>query len=298
MRTSSAIILASLVAATAGASGVARAGDDCLAAPNASAPPGSHWYYRFDRAAHRKCWYVGAQGAKVRRAAAAPPPAAARAPVAPPADATAPVDGPAPAPAPLAAVVAAPDAAFALRWPDAATPGSSPGAGAAPAAGVPAMAVPDRIAARAVTTTAERAPAVAPPPAAVAVADERPSLPAALAGIAALLAVLGIILVRAGRRAAATRSPDWARGADERATRASGPSLWDEVRSPDERREPRYPGTPLMRATTDIADATLQPKIDPLPAEPAPGLFDPGAAAADVEQSLRQLLQAWERRAA
>jgi hypothetical protein len=43
--------------------------------------------------------------------------------------------------------------------------------------------------------------------------------------------------------------------------------------------------------SSDIAAATLQPAIDPLPAraiEPAP----------DVEQSLRLLLDAWERRAA
>src|SRR5580704_10200536 len=128
MRTSSApIILAIVVAATATASRAARAGDDCLAAPNAGAPQGSHWYYRLDRAAHRKCWYVGAQGAKVRRAAAA------RTPVAPPSTETAAVDVPAPAAAPegipatpasprAPAAVAPADAAFVSRWPDAASP--------------------------------------------------------------------------------------------------------------------------------------------------------------------------------
>jgi hypothetical protein len=292
MRTSSAIILAIVVVATAAASRMARAGDDCLVAPNAGAPPGSHWYYRFDRVTHRKCWYVGPQGTKVRRAAATPP-AAARAPVAPLSTETAAVDVPAPTPAP--------DAAFASRWPDAPTPGPfdpgapGAGAGAAPAA----LDVPERIAARPVTTSAERAPPPgsstrgprgepAPPPATAAVADESPSLPAALAGVAALLAVVGTILVRAGRRAAAARSPHWARSFDELAARAAGPSLWDEVRSPDERREPRYPGTPLV---PDIANATVPPEIDPMPA----AIIDP---APDVEQSLRQLLQAWERRAA
>jgi hypothetical protein len=34
------------------------AGDECLAAPNSPAPPGSHWYYRSDRSTQRKCWYV------------------------------------------------------------------------------------------------------------------------------------------------------------------------------------------------------------------------------------------------
>ena len=43
-----------------------RAADDCLLKPNAVAPPGSHWYYRVDRATQRECWYLGAEGAKVR----------------------------------------------------------------------------------------------------------------------------------------------------------------------------------------------------------------------------------------
>jgi hypothetical protein len=36
-----------------------RAGDDCLAGPNTTAPQGSHWYYRVDRLSHRECWYLG-----------------------------------------------------------------------------------------------------------------------------------------------------------------------------------------------------------------------------------------------
>jgi hypothetical protein len=31
---------------------------DCLTAPNSSAPPNSHWYYRTDRTQQRKCWYL------------------------------------------------------------------------------------------------------------------------------------------------------------------------------------------------------------------------------------------------
>jgi hypothetical protein len=34
--------------------------DDCLAEPNSPAPTGSHWYYHFDRATQRKCWYIRA----------------------------------------------------------------------------------------------------------------------------------------------------------------------------------------------------------------------------------------------
>jgi hypothetical protein len=55
------------------------ASDECLAGPNRSPPEGMHWYYRVDRAAHRKCWYLGEQGTKVRHAARAKPVRAARA---------------------------------------------------------------------------------------------------------------------------------------------------------------------------------------------------------------------------
>ena len=44
--------------------------DDCLTAPNSPAPQGSHWYYRLDRAAQRKCWYVRAPGQPAQQAAA------------------------------------------------------------------------------------------------------------------------------------------------------------------------------------------------------------------------------------
>ncbi len=46
--------------------GVARAATDCLAAPNAQSPPGSHWYYRVDRVNNRRCWYLAPLGGKVR----------------------------------------------------------------------------------------------------------------------------------------------------------------------------------------------------------------------------------------
>lgn len=36
--------------------------DDCLPAPKSSAPAGSHWYYRKDRATQRKCWHLGTLG--------------------------------------------------------------------------------------------------------------------------------------------------------------------------------------------------------------------------------------------
>jgi hypothetical protein len=34
------------------------AADECLSAPNAPTPAGSHWYYRTDHVNKRKCWYV------------------------------------------------------------------------------------------------------------------------------------------------------------------------------------------------------------------------------------------------
>jgi hypothetical protein len=47
--------------------------EECLARPNATAPEGSHWYYRVNRATHRQCWFLGEAGKevgkKVRRTA-------------------------------------------------------------------------------------------------------------------------------------------------------------------------------------------------------------------------------------
>lgn len=43
-----------------------RAADDCMTKPDAAPPQGSHWYYHLDRTNHRQCWYLAAEGAKVR----------------------------------------------------------------------------------------------------------------------------------------------------------------------------------------------------------------------------------------
>jgi hypothetical protein len=55
------------------------AADECLAAPNAAAPAGSHWFYRLEHPTERKCWYVREQrqeahtaAPKMRSAAKAP----------------------------------------------------------------------------------------------------------------------------------------------------------------------------------------------------------------------------------
>src|SRR5437773_1944924 len=40
--------------------------NECKTKPDSSAPAGSHWYYRVNRADQRHCWYLGPEGAKVR----------------------------------------------------------------------------------------------------------------------------------------------------------------------------------------------------------------------------------------
>ena len=65
-------ILASVLAGAslAGvANDAARAADDCLAAPKAETPDGSHWYYRIERATQRHCWYLRAEGEKLSQTA-------------------------------------------------------------------------------------------------------------------------------------------------------------------------------------------------------------------------------------
>jgi hypothetical protein len=331
-------LLAMLTLAAASAQYSARA-EDCLAGPNAQAPQGSHWYYRLDRATHRKCWYVGTQRARTHRAAAT---AEERRPAAPVRAEVADDDVP-------AAADAAPQPAFAPRLPAGAPTASADAAPAesappAPAAAAPA---PERIGPRSVQTTTERMrapePAKPPAPAAPEAAPPAPpassgghfdpgagrgALPAALFGIALLLAALGTMLVRA--RGRIIRVHDEAgRSAKEGTARPAGTSSREsgharrtlsdilaqaEQRDADGRaaREAEFlrrlrrglgelpvvaaPDEPPGRsargaAPTDIAAATLQPAIDPMPPEPI-------APAPDVEQSLRQLLAAWERRAA
>lgn len=46
----------------------AASADDCLTAPKGATTPGSHWYYRIDRATKRQCWYLREEGDKSTRA--------------------------------------------------------------------------------------------------------------------------------------------------------------------------------------------------------------------------------------
>ncbi|CAN5280182.1 hypothetical protein BH10PSE10_BH10PSE10_21160 [soil metagenome] len=43
--------------------------DECLAGPKGTTPAGAHWYYRIQKGAGRKCWYLGDEGAKVKKPA-------------------------------------------------------------------------------------------------------------------------------------------------------------------------------------------------------------------------------------
>jgi hypothetical protein len=52
--------------ATAQTSIAQPAANECKTKPNSPAPPGSHWYYRVNRTDQRQCWYLGAEGGKVR----------------------------------------------------------------------------------------------------------------------------------------------------------------------------------------------------------------------------------------
>jgi hypothetical protein len=60
------VILAASVVAISFSSTAGDAADECLSGPRGVAPKGSHWYYRVDRSSGRHCWYVGAEGQKVR----------------------------------------------------------------------------------------------------------------------------------------------------------------------------------------------------------------------------------------
>ncbi len=40
--------------------------EECSTEPSSSAPQGTHWYYRVNRANNRRCWFLGSEGLKVR----------------------------------------------------------------------------------------------------------------------------------------------------------------------------------------------------------------------------------------
>src|SRR5262249_51824241 len=59
-------LLSILIAATALTPFQAVAGfgaDECILKPNATTPPGGHWYYHVDPVKNRKCWFVRQENA-------------------------------------------------------------------------------------------------------------------------------------------------------------------------------------------------------------------------------------------
>lgn len=60
-------------ASETGAAPAAAAADECLSGPKGTAPDGSHWYYRTDRALKRKCWYLADEVAKASKTVSSKP---------------------------------------------------------------------------------------------------------------------------------------------------------------------------------------------------------------------------------
>jgi hypothetical protein len=60
------VVLVALVVAISFSATTGDAADECLRGPNGPSPKGSHWYYRVDRSTGRHCWYLGAEGQRVR----------------------------------------------------------------------------------------------------------------------------------------------------------------------------------------------------------------------------------------
>src|SRR5215510_1093280 len=60
------VFLAASVVAISFSATTGDAADECLSGPKGTAPKGSHWYYRVDRPTGRHCWYIGAEGQRVR----------------------------------------------------------------------------------------------------------------------------------------------------------------------------------------------------------------------------------------
>ena len=60
-------VMLSVVASFAASTSTVRAADECIVKPNAQPPQGQHWYYRTDPESKRQCWYLGPEGAAVRK---------------------------------------------------------------------------------------------------------------------------------------------------------------------------------------------------------------------------------------
>src|SRR5262245_8227984 len=103
----------------------AGAVDQCLTAPNATAPAGRHWYYRANKTTGIRCWYLAEKAKKVR-SETSPIPVPARGAAASPTGADAAISVTAPDVAVgVTAPVAAPNdivTIFSQAWPNAEKP--------------------------------------------------------------------------------------------------------------------------------------------------------------------------------
>lgn len=66
-------VVASGIAFAAPDNAAPPAAPECLSSPKSTAPAGSHWFYRTDRANKRKCWYLADASTKTVKTAAAKP---------------------------------------------------------------------------------------------------------------------------------------------------------------------------------------------------------------------------------
>jgi hypothetical protein len=294
------------LAAQGAAPAAAKGGtDECLAKPGATAPQGSHWYYRINRADGRHCWYLGTEGAKVRaRAREAEQQARAPSPKLIPPAAESPAE-----PAVAQTTVGETKSVVADASSEPAVTGFPPESGAR---NPTSMSSSDVEKPRAATDAQDEMPLIWPvlSPAELAVAGPAPQskvkweyVLAVIAGALALAAMLiGAIFNRAAAR---ERDQDQAAAREQWQTSPSVvPRLRIGARPQLELRpqfavRPQFAETLLAaRRAEPVRNSIAAPRRDDgarWPLRPIELSSDPNH---DVEASLQRLLQAWQRAAA
>lgn len=311
--------------------GSAQAADDCIAKPNSTAPKGSHWFYRLDRAKHRQCWYIAAEGSHAHRSAVTKPSRAATRNAPPKPESIDEDEGLAPAPAParapaLASAASAPalpmrestSLDFSGRWPgpprqvtaNVAAPapvGTAGSENAAPDAqealsatsSAPASATPDT----SQNTRPETAPRSAVEVRTVAIkADQaqlstRPgALLALLAGALAVAAlVMHVLLNRAAKRPPLrAQRPIWDTPDPWRRTRRD---IAEPAQQPAHTPAAERPAAPA-RQSASMAAPPLAPALETSDRERSHGEPSDRDPVERIEQKLQQLLDGWRSRAA
>jgi hypothetical protein len=229
--------------------------DDCLSAPKAETPPGSHWRYRVDHANKRNCWYLRSEGGLSQAAtqntspapsapsAAKPSVADARAElraqsgredspaVSPPAAASSPANAPRSAPWPANPSTGAATAAPASRWPDPVASSSPvPSSGGSDGTANPADDPPQAASANLPDAAAASAPADPPTPIHLGII---PGLIAAAIGALAFAGAAAALIARRRRvrlprhrKMSRARAPIWETTDDDRIVLEDHPP-WD-----------------------------------------------------------------------